>query len=162
MIWILAVVVVGLIAVLAELLLSYQKRAQDLRGRQEPIRRKIREHTQAMEQAVSGVQGAASGRLGELTSELTELAGRAQELATDLSSLERSVFGEAYNPSAPHPAGDDDEAPDATQEQLMATRDTFVRDVEGNRLSLQRDVEVVRRTLGLLDSKLRRGGAGSS
>ena len=48
MIWVLAVVVVGLIAVLAELLLSYQKRAHDLRSKQDPLRRQIRAETERM------------------------------------------------------------------------------------------------------------------
>ncbi|MBT4096306.1 MAG: hypothetical protein HOE86_01590, partial [Gemmatimonadetes bacterium] len=63
MIWVLAVVVVGLIAVLAELLLSYQKRAHDLRSKQDPLRRRIRAHAQAMEEAVGGIQRTAADQM---------------------------------------------------------------------------------------------------
>ncbi|MBD07041.1 MAG: hypothetical protein CME24_22170 [Gemmatimonadetes bacterium] len=54
---------------LAELLLSYQKRAHDLRSKQEPLRRRIRAHSLAMEEAVSGVEGTAADQLEYLTEE---------------------------------------------------------------------------------------------
>jgi len=43
MVWVFAVVVDGLIAVIAELFLSYQKRAADIRLKQDPVRANIRD-----------------------------------------------------------------------------------------------------------------------
>ena len=61
MVWVLAVVVVGLIAVIAELFLSYQKRASDIRLKQDPIRSKIRAHQQAMHDSVQRITGSCRG-----------------------------------------------------------------------------------------------------
>jgi chromosome segregation ATPase len=145
-IWVLAVVVVGLIAVLAELLLSYQKRANDLRSKQEPVRRRIREHNRAMQEAVGGIQAAAQGRVDELTAELQQLAQQADTLREQVERLARAA-------PAPAESDDDEDSPAAQVGQLQ---DLMRVEVDGNRLSLQRDVEVVRRTLTLLQSKLRR------
>ena len=43
MVWVLAVIVVGLIAVLVELFLSYQNRAADIRLKQDPVRANIQD-----------------------------------------------------------------------------------------------------------------------
>lgn len=150
MIWVLAVVVVGLIAVLAELLLSYQKRANDLRSKQEPVRRRIREHNRAMQEAVGGIQAAAQGRVDELTAELQQLAQQADTLREQVERLARAAPAPAESDDESH---DDEDSPAAQVGQLQ---DLMRVEVDGNRLSLQRDVEVVRRTLTLLQSKLRR------
>lgn len=168
MIWILAVVVIGMIAVLAELLLTYQKRAQDLRFKQDPIRSGIRGHAQAMQEAVGGIQESAAGQVQELTGDLRTLAGGGEELRSQLTQLEHAVFGEAHDPNAPQeekdelieqddPAAkriDDEETP---EDLLREAHDFHRQEVDGHRLSLQRDIEIVRRTLTQLEAKLRRG-----
>lgn len=80
MIWVIAVVVVVLIVVLAELLLSYQKRASELQVKQDPFRRRIRAHAAAMQEAVSRIQGIATEQVAEFTTELQQLTSRADEL----------------------------------------------------------------------------------
>ena len=169
MIWVLAVVVVGMIAVLAELLLSYQKRAHNLRLKQEPLRRSIREHAQAMQVAVSGIQESADGQIDELGTDLVTLAHRSEELRAELSRLEREVFGEGYDPNAPRDDKQDElieeddpkagrvDEHDDPEEMLLEAREFHRQEVDGHRLSLQRDVDVVRRTMALLETKLRRG-----
>lgn len=168
MIWILAVVVVGLIAVLAELLLNHQKRAHDLRVAQEPLRRRVQVHSQAMQEAVSGIQGLAQGQVAEVTVALTALAQRAEELRTGLTRLEREVFGDGYNSNGPASGKQDDlieddeteagrvDPEEKPEDKLREAREFLRQDVDGNRLGLQRDVEVVRRTLDLLETKVRR------
>lgn len=159
MIWVLAVVVVGLIAVLAELLLSYQKRAHDLRLKQDPLRRRIRAHTRAMQDAASGIQQAATGQVEEFTSVVRTLAQRAEELRTELQRLERLL---------PEEESEDDDITEEPTPSAAESEDTPVnrwreierlmrQEVDGNRSSLQRDIDVVQRTLTLLESKLRRG-----
>ena len=170
MIWVLAVVVIGLIAVLAELLLSYQKRAHDLRSKQEPLRRRIRTHAQAMQEAVGGIQKTADDQLAYLQEELSRHTQRSEELRVGLTQLERSVFGDGYDPNAPVPKDDDEELiqdreggstkvdeKETPEDLLRKSRDFQRQEVEGHRLSLQRDLDVVRRTLSLLKTKIRRG-----
>jgi len=170
LIWVLAVVVVGLIAVLAELLLSYQKRAHDLRSKQEPLRRRIREHTSAMQEAVGGIQTTAADQVDYLQGELGGFVQKRQQLSAGLDELERVVFGDGYDPNAS--ADDDDEElikerdaeaakkvdeEDTPEELLPEARHFFKMEVEGHASSLQRDLDVVKRTLALLENKLRRG-----
>lgn len=164
MIWVFAVVVVGLIAVLAELLLSYQKRAHDLRLKQDPLRRRIRAHAKAMQEAVGGIQDIATEQVAEFTTELQGLARRADELRENLAGLERQVGDDPANSrdelidDGDPNAGkvDEEETP---SDKVSQAQDFLRQEVDGHRLSLQRDVEVVRRTLSLLESKLRRSPA---
>jgi len=166
-IWVFAVVVVGLIAVLAELLLSYQKRASDLRTKQDPFRRRIRAHATAMQDAVGGIQGVATEQIADFTTELQALAKRAEELREELLRLERQVFGEGGAAAAEKEDviedGDEDagkvDAEDTPEDKIREAQDFIRTEVDGHRLRLQRDVEVVRRTLSLLESKLRRAPA---
>ena len=170
MIWVLAVVVVGLIVVLAELLLNYQKRAHDLRTKQDPLRRRIRAHSQAMQEAVGGIQETADEQVEYLTGELVVLTQRGQELTTGLSGLEQSVFGDGYDPHGPAPQDDEeliqdrepentkvDENEETPEDLLRQARGFQQQEVDGHRTSLQRDLDVVRRTLSLLETKVRRG-----
>ena len=76
MIWVIAVVVV----VLAELLLSYQKRASELQVKQDPFRRRVRAHAASMQEAVIRIQGIATEQVPEFTTELQQLTSRADEL----------------------------------------------------------------------------------
>jgi hypothetical protein len=69
MIWIFSVVCVSLVVVLIQLLMTYQKRAHDLRMKQEPVRRLIRLHKQAMLESIERLHAAADGRLEELIEE---------------------------------------------------------------------------------------------
>jgi hypothetical protein len=168
-IWVFVVVVVGLIAVLAELLLSYQKRAHDLRLKQEPLRRHIRAHAKAMQDAVAGIQGIATEQVAEYTTELQGLARRADELREALRVLERQVLGDTASPArhgnliedGDAEAGKVDEE-ETVEDKVGQAQDFLRQEVDGHRLSLQRDVEVVRRTLALLESKLRRSPAANA
>lgn len=167
MIWVFAVVVVGLIAVLAELLLSYQKRAHDLRVKQDPLRRRIRAHSKAMQEAVGGIQAVATEQVAEFTTELQALARRADELREELERVERLVGDDSS--SARDDLIDDGESDggkideeETPAEKVSQARDYLRQEVDGHRLSLQRDVEVVRRTLTLLESKLRRSPAAAN
>lgn len=169
MIWVFAIVVIGLIAVLAELLLSYQKRAHDLRLKQEPVRRRIRAHAKAMQEAVGGIQNVATEQIAEFTTQLQALAQRANELREDLQRVERQVFGEGMTATDKDDLIEEEDTEagnvdaEETPEALVQAAQEFLRvEVDGHRLNMQRDVEVVRRTLALLESKLRRAPAVSA
>ena len=170
MIWIIAIVVVGLIAVLAELLLSYQKKSDELRALQVPIRRRIRAHQKAMQEAVEKIEGAAQGRLDELEMEMPAFANQLTGLGKGLTAVETELFGEDYDPNAPKEEEEEEDfldkssgnsdgkvaEEDGPEEAVNKARD-LLEEVEGHRSSLERDVEVVKRTMALLEGKLRRG-----
>ena len=166
MIWVFAVVVIGLIAVLAELLLSYQKRAHELRATQDPVRRRIRAHAKAMQEVVGGIQNVATEQIAVFTTELQSLAKRADELREVLLNLERKIMGDSGAAAAKDdliqdvdPAAGKIDAEETPEDKVHKARELLQLEVDGHRLSLQRDVEVVRRTLTLLESKLRRAPA---
>ena len=93
MVWVLAVIVVGLIAVIAELFLTYQKRAHDLRLKQDPIRHKIRAHNKAMKESVERIQGAAESQLQELDRELPQRVQQIDNSSNSLRAVETKLFG---------------------------------------------------------------------
>jgi len=177
MIWVLAVIVGGLIVVLAELLLHYQKRAQNLRLKQDPIRRRIRQHTQAMREAAGRVQGVAANGVEELEIDLDGATRQIEELGHRLRAHERLIFGDGYDPRASkgtEPQENDSEPQEGEPKPIEkdpaeglaeAARDQQ-NELEGHRMSLVRDLEVIKRTLGLLEAKLQRspaaGGDGAS
>ena len=171
MIWVLAVVVVGLIAVLAELLLSFQKKVDDLRQIQNPIRRRIRAHQEGMQQAVSKIEIAASGQLQELDAKMPVYTQQLSGLGQQLSEIEKRVFGPDYDPTVPvakeeeedflgrtNKIEDEKEKAEVDPSEKVARdgRD-LLDDLEGHKTSLQRDIEVVKRTAALLEGKLKRG-----
>ena len=93
MIWVVAVVVVGLIAVLAELMLSFQKKADELRQIQSPIKRRIRAHQEAMQEAVKNIENAATGRIDELDMQMPAYTNQLTGFGKRLSEVETEIFG---------------------------------------------------------------------
>ena len=166
MVWVLAVIVVGLIAVIAELFLSYQKRAQDLRLKQDPIRHRIRAHNKAMKESVERIQGVAETQLQELDRELPQRVQQFDNFSNSLRAVETQLFG---GDGAPQESDIDflsEEASKAEAKKDKQEKDpNLVRvekarelldEMEGHTRSLKRDFEVVKQSLGLLESKLRR------
>jgi hypothetical protein len=159
MVWVLAVIVVGLIAVIAELFLSYQKRPADLRLKQDPIRAKIRAHQKAMQESVERIQGAAEDQLQELDRELPLRGQQVDGFARDLRDAELEIFGEDYDPRAAAKDATDflsegedkdeekEEEKDPNLEHVETARD-LLSEMEGHAASLKRDIEVVKQTLG--------------
>jgi len=172
MIWVLVVIVVGLVAVLAELLLLFQKRAQELRLKQDPVRRRIREHTQAMREAANRIQLIARNQVEELELGLNDVTRQIEELGHRLRTHEKMIFGEGYDPRASKSAQPAEEElivkegepkpieKDPREELAEAAREAQ-NEIEGHRMSLVRDLEVIKRTLRLLEAKLHRSAAAS-
>lgn len=170
MIWVLAVIVVGLIAVLAELLLHFQKGAHQLRLKQDPVRRRIVEHTKAMREAAGRIQLIAANQVEELELGLNDVTRQIDELGHRLRAHERIVFGEGYDPRAPKSTKPEDEEiivkegepkpieKDPREEVAETARDDQ-NELEGHRASLVRDIEVIKRTLKILAAKLHRSQA---
>ena len=124
-----------------------------------------------MEEAVGGIQRTAADQMEYLNEQLQLHSERSEQLRTGLTQLERSVFGEGYDPNAPVEKEEDDELiqdrdpssgkvdePEESPEDLLREARDFHRvEVEGPRTSFQRALDVVRRTLSLLETKIRRG-----
>jgi len=165
MVWILGIIVVGLFVVIAELLLAYQKRAHDLRERQEPLRRRIRKHTQAMREAVARIQGTAESQVEELDREAEAITQRINTQSHLLEELQKEMHGSDLDPNAP-PAEEEEQIPEdaeivkkkETVESLARQAHDRQEELKQHRISMLRDVEVAKRSLGLLESKLRRSG----
>ena len=88
MVWIFAVVAVALVTIIVELLIVYQKKALDLRMRQEPLRRRIREHLQSMREDTRKIRQSVAQLFDELDFEMEQQKSQAEELGRILSRLE--------------------------------------------------------------------------
>ena len=164
MIWIVAIVILCCIVVLAQLLLSYQKRAHDLRLKQEPLRRRIRLHTNAMQEEVRRIEDTARSRLEELERDAEELKEQLTPLEVTLAELEQEVFVDGSEDE-----NDEEELEIATLDESQVALRNVAKEAQGKQeeldghlTNLVRDIEVVKRTLGLLESKLQRKDGGRS
>ena len=164
------VICVGLFVVLIQLLMTYQKRAHDLRLKQEPVRRRIRIHKQAMVEAITGMHTAADLRLEELVEE----AEKYKEVVSDSGRL-LDEWGRRVEEELEEEEEDQEEEPEEFEDRggdILETKEAelSVRDLmrKGTRMQeelnnqssgLYRDIDTVRRTLTRLDAKLQRTGA---
>ena len=85
-----------------------------------------------------------------------------------LGEVETEIFGADYDPTAPaveeetdflanqSEDGKDKEEEDPSEKAAVRARE-ILDEVEGHKTSLQRDLEVVKRTVALLEGKLNRG-----
>lgn len=169
MVWVLGVIVLGLIVVIAELFLSYQKRATDLRLKQDPIRAKIQAHHKAMQESVERIKEAAESQLDELNQELPQTAQQINVFAGTLRESEVELFGEDGLQGARDGGDFLSEGDDKSEKEKEEEKDPnlvrvekaheLLEEMDGHASSLKRDVEVVKQSLGLLDAKLRRSAA---
>ena len=151
---------------IAELFLSYQKRALDLRLKQDPIRHGIRAHNKAMKESVERIKGAAESQLQELDRELPQRAQQFDNCSNSLRAVETQLFGSdaaarardvdfLSEEESKAEVKKDKEEKDPNLVRAEKARE-LLDEMEGHTSSLKRDVEVVKKSLGLLESKLRR------
>jgi hypothetical protein len=164
MIWLFSVLSVVLVTVMVQLLLVYQKRSSELRFRQDPLRRRIREHRRAMEEATVKIRRAATQRVEELEYELGALRESRNGSGKILGRLEAEVFGrdrpgEAAAPEEEPPTGESPEPmPDATADQRTALREVrhHCDDVDSQLAALRREIEAVRRSINRIEARVQR------
>ena len=164
MIWIIAVVAVGLVTVIVQLLLVYQKRAHDLRLRQEPIRRHIREHVRGMEEATQKIRQTAVRRLEELEFESGEFRKQSEEMRQILRQLQEAVIGAATRPEvadvaeATAASGEEGEKEKekAGVREMLAEAVRMREQMDNHISSMRRDLEIVRRTMERIESKVQK------
>lgn len=169
MIWIAAVVLLGLIVVLAQLLLVYQKGAHDLRMKMEPIRRRIRGHRTTMAEVFAKVQERGTARLGEVERYLAtqgEKLGKAKSAYEDLEGEEMLQAPEADEEESGGVI-DDDYDPEM-EDQAAAAREV-AREVlqaheslDGRLNELGRDRDLIARTLDRMQSQFGEEAGGST
>ena len=179
MTWILAVVVVGLIAVLAQMVLVYQRRAYDLRMKQEPLRRRLRRHRKEMKEAVERIRLAAEAGLRDIRSDVTERRRQVEPKRHLLLELEHQIREEYAQPEPDETAdGKEEPEPEEEEEGGVTAVDLGVRDrgqelrtlvravqskhdeLENHLASLARDADIAGRLFDRLQSKLQKDSAG--
>jgi hypothetical protein len=169
MIWIFAVVTVILLTVIVELLMVYQKRAHDIRMRQEPMRRHIREHLRNMQEATQNIRRTAGQRFAEMKLEADVLRKQSGEATKMISQLEVEIFGEARGEVADveealEAVGEEEEEGEKDEEEekreLVREAGQIRDEVDLHLASVRRDLEIVRRTLERIEAKMTRRMAG--
>ena len=170
MIYIVAVVLLGLIVVLAQLLLVYQKRSHDLRMKMEPIRRRIRDHRNTMAELFTKVQERGSTRLGEVERYLAaqgEKLEHAEEAYGDLDGEPMLQLPDVTGEEEGEKVFDDDYDP-AWEGQAAAARE-LAREVlqaheslNGQLNEVGRDREAIARTLERMQSQFGEEAGGST
>jgi len=160
-IYIVAVVLLGLIVVLAQLLLVYQKRAHDLRMKMEPIRRRIRDHRNTMAELFAKVQERGTTRLGELERYLAaqgEKLESAEAAYEDLESEPMLRVPEPTEEEEGEPAIGEDYDPEwegqaaGAREVARAVLQAH-ESLDGQLNEMGRDREVIGRTLERMQSQ---------
>lgn len=166
MIWLFSVLSVVLVTIMVQLLLVYQKRSSELRFRQDPLRRRIREHHRAMEDTTAGIRRTATQRLEEVEHELGVLRESRDGTGKILGRLEAEVFGrdrpgEAAEADAEIPEPPN-QTPDATADRRTALREARHRcdDVDSQLAALRREIEAVRRALSRVEARVKRHTGG--
>lgn len=163
MVWIFSVVAVALVAIIVELLLLYQKRAHELRLRQEPLRRRVREHLREMQETTLKIRRISAQRLDELDFEVRQTRKQCDAMQRAIRDLEQEIFGETAEEIA-----DVDQAVAAVGEEEVDENDEAARrealrearrhydEIELHIGSLRRDTMIVRRTMERIESRMQR------
>ena len=98
-IWIVAVVLLGLIVVLAQMLLIYQKRSHELRLKMEPIRRRIHDHRSTTAEIFARIQERSAERLAELEGFLDVQEAKLEEATASFHDLDDEELLQALDES---------------------------------------------------------------
>ena len=159
MIYVIAIICICLLVVLVELLMVYQKKAHELREKQMPLQKRLRDHVQVVQESVERIYSAASLRVEELQGMVGPLKEGSEQQSRELIELRTEAFGaeeEAEGGEVAAGNGEEDELKGSLRE---ATRKQ--EEVDSHIIQMQRDVVAVKRTLQRLENKLQRRGPGS-
>ena len=162
MIWIFVFVYVCLVVVVIQLVITYQKRGNNLRMKQEPIRRRIRLHKEAMIGTIDKLHNAVTGRLDELDEEAKVHQSRIRIYGELLVRWRETVPAEKELTPAEELAADQAEMQEEPARKA-ALRDmrNLIEELAGNQQELEanteridRDIELVRETLSRLKNRV--------
>lgn len=129
MIWILVVVVVGMVVVLAQLLLSYQKRAVRLRIAQNPVRKQITAYKGKLNELAESVRAMAAAGLEQLEKNASALTRRSGHAANVVAELDP----EAQAMAAEMELDLDEEVPEEEEDAGNGHEDEALDDLLGER-----------------------------
>ena len=167
MIWIFVFVYVCMFVVMIQLLMAYQKRAYNLRMKQEPIRRRIRLHKEAMVETIDKLHDAVSGRLDELVEEVSGYKLQTKVLRGLLDRWKEAVPEEEKELTPEEELAASEEEIDEEQELIRkaALRDmralieelaTNQKELEAHSEGVDRDIELVTDTMKRMQARVRR------
>ncbi|HIG52525.1 MAG TPA: hypothetical protein EYG11_12030 [Candidatus Latescibacteria bacterium] len=92
MIWFFGVLTIALLAVLAQILLLTQKRSNEFKIRQDPLRRRIEFHHSEMEGSFSRVEDTVVRRQEEITFTINHLKKQREALGQAVAQLQNQVY----------------------------------------------------------------------
>ena len=161
--WIFSVVAVGLVAILIQMLLVYQKKAYDLSMRQAPIRKKIKEHVSNLQELTKNIRRSAGDRVGELDAAHRVWAERIAPLKAEMEEVQKAI-PPMPDPAAA-PAGEAAEIPEedsdtASLRKLVIEAKNSRLELDTNLTGIERDTLLVKRTLEQMEAKLKRAPGG--
>ena len=173
MIWIFVFVYVCLFVVMIQLLMAYQKRAYNLRVKQEPIRRRIRLHKEAMVETIDKLQTAVEGRLDDLLEEV-RVYQKQTKVTEGLLAQWKEIVPEATE-LTPEEELEAEEGEEIDEEQelirkadlrdMRAVIEEFAtgqQELEAHSEGVDRDTLLVRETITRLESRVRRPSQASN
>lgn len=160
--WVLGVICIALIVILIQLAAIYNRRSNELRLRQEPLRRRIQFHRKEIATSAEKVQRAAAGGLEELAFSITALADKNAQLKKGVEELEQQVRSNNE---------DDEEIEDKDPVALAALKEDDPRlvlrdairrreELESHINALKRDAEGIKRNMQRVNAKLTRAEGG--
>ena len=158
MIWAFAVVTVSLFAIIIQMLIVYQKKAYDLRTRQNPLRKKIKDHVQSLQESTGKIRRTAGERITELEIAHPRWADEIGPLKDELKQLEKSM------PPAPEPVVESDEedgevppedAEVIRNRELFTEANNTLRELDNNLSGIERDTKLAKRTLEQMETKIK-------
>lgn len=160
--WILGVISIALIVILIQLAAIYSKRSNELRLRQEPLRRRIQFHRREIAASAEKVQRAADDGLEELEFSITALVDKNAQLKKGVEELEQQVRGN--NEDEEEIEDKDPVAMAALKEDdpRLVLRDVIRRreELESHVNALKRDAEGIKRNMQRVHAKLTRAEGG--
>ena len=177
MIWIFVFVYVCLVVVVIQLVITYQKRGNNLRMKQEPIRRRIRLHKEGMVETIDKLHNAVAGRLEELDEEAKVYQSRICIYGKLLDRWRQTVPEEEELMHAEGLAADQDAEMEVQPASKVALGDrrnlldmrNLIERLAGNQQELEwlservdRDTNFVSETLSRIEGRVGRPGQGNN
>lgn len=161
MLWIFSLVALALLAINVQLLALFKRRAHELRGRQSAPRRRIREHVEAMRDTTAKTRSLATTRLQELSFVLEYTRQRSEVLSRAISGLEEQYAVASASEAQPSAEGRPGRAA-GPRTELAQSRENVRQlrpqqeEIGGNLMSMRREVEIVRRSMERIESRVQR------
>ncbi|MGY8822614.1 MAG: hypothetical protein ACKVJG_01505 [Candidatus Latescibacterota bacterium] len=158
--WAFGVICIALIVILAQLMMIYNKRSDELLARQEPLRRRIQSHLKEIAYSVERVQRATESGLEEMGFSISELVEKNAQFKKGVEQLELQVQSQNKGEEEDDIEDQDPVSLAAIKEDdpRLVLRDGIRRreEVEININALKRDVEAIKCNMLQVNAKLKR------